>query len=182
MDSFKWSRTKKICLASCLIAALLLLILERSCLLQIIRPTYYYQLATEQNNANDDIIVREIPLDDVRALQSKISKVQVVPLWTGSDKVGIFSCTKETRIIFEILFYLIYFFKDGAETIPKYKILREKGLIAMRQLPSALIIGVKKGGTRALLEFLRLHPDIRAAGSEVHFFDHHYVKGYHWYR
>ena len=51
-----------------------------------------------------------------------------------------------------------------------------------KKLPSALIIGVKKGGTRALLEFLRIHPDIRAAGSEVHFFDHNYSKGFHWYR
>lgn len=64
----------------------------------------------------------------------------------------------------------------------KYQILKQQGLIPSRQLPTALIIGVKKGGTRALLEFLRLHPAIRAAGSEVHFFDHHYVKGFRWYR
>ncbi|XP_070531269.1 heparan sulfate glucosamine 3-O-sulfotransferase 3B1 isoform X2 [Cardiocondyla obscurior] len=59
---------------------------------------------------------------------------------------------------------------------------QQEGLISSRQLPTALIIGVKKGGTRALLEFLRLHPAIRAAGSEVHFFDHHYFKGFRWYR
>ncbi|CDQ68302.1 unnamed protein product [Oncorhynchus mykiss] len=53
---------------------------------------------------------------------------------------------------------------------------------ATRRLPQALIIGVKKGGTRALLEFLRLHPDIRALGSEPHFFDRHYARGLHWYR
>jgi len=29
-----------------------------------------------------------------------------------------------------------------------------------KKLPQAIIIGVKKGGTRALLEFLRVHPDI----------------------
>ncbi|KAJ7401748.1 hypothetical protein BTVI_92968 [Pitangus sulphuratus] len=28
-----------------------------------------------------------------------------------------------------------------------------------KRLPQAIIIGVKKGGTRALLEFLRVHPD-----------------------
>lgn len=72
-------------------------------------------------------------------------------------------------------------FKDGLST-SKYQILKQQGLIPSRQLPTALIIGVKKGGTRALLEFLRLHPAIRAAGSEVHFFDHHYVKGFRWYR
>ncbi|KAJ7987895.1 hypothetical protein DPEC_G00331330 [Dallia pectoralis] len=53
---------------------------------------------------------------------------------------------------------------------------------ASRRLPQALIIGVKKGGTRALLEFLRLHPDIRALGSEPHFFDRHYARGLSWYR
>ncbi|XP_046893693.1 heparan sulfate (glucosamine) 3-O-sulfotransferase 3-like [Hypomesus transpacificus] len=53
---------------------------------------------------------------------------------------------------------------------------------ATRRLPQAIIIGVKKGGTRALLEFLRLHPDIRALGSEPHFFDRHYARGLNWYR
>lgn len=51
-----------------------------------------------------------------------------------------------------------------------------------RRLPQALIIGVKKGGTRALLEFIRLHPDVRAVGPETHFFDRHYQKGLEWYR
>jgi hypothetical protein len=31
--------------------------------------------------------------------------------------------------------------------------------------------GVRKGGTRALLEMLSLHPRIRVAPQEVHFFD-----------
>ncbi|XP_073684485.1 heparan sulfate (glucosamine) 3-O-sulfotransferase 3-like [Garra rufa] len=57
-----------------------------------------------------------------------------------------------------------------------------KDWTATRRLPDALIIGVKKGGTRALLEFLRLHPDIRALGSEPHFFDRHYMRGLGWYR
>lgn len=51
-----------------------------------------------------------------------------------------------------------------------------------RKLPNGLIIGVKKGGTRALLEFLRIHPDIRAPGPEPHFFDRNYEKGLDWYR
>ncbi|RVE51617.1 hypothetical protein evm_003749 [Chilo suppressalis] len=53
---------------------------------------------------------------------------------------------------------------------------------SVKKLPDALIIGVKKCGTRALLEFLRIHPDVRAAGSEVHFFDKFYHKGFEWYR
>jgi len=68
---------------------------------------------------------------------------------------------------------------DGA---PKYQLLRQQGLRPSRHLPDTLIIGVKKSGTRALLEFIRLHPDVRAAGSEVHFFDRHYQRGIRWYR
>ncbi|KAM9831679.1 heparan sulfate glucosamine 3-O-sulfotransferase 3A1-like [Neosynchiropus ocellatus] len=51
-----------------------------------------------------------------------------------------------------------------------------------KKLPQALIIGVKKGGTRALLEFLRVHPDIRAVGAEPHFFDRNFDRGLEWYR
>lgn len=51
-----------------------------------------------------------------------------------------------------------------------------------QKFPQAIIIGVKKGGTRALLEFLRVHPDVRAVGSEPHFFDRFYDKGPDWYR
>ncbi|XP_056153262.1 heparan sulfate glucosamine 3-O-sulfotransferase 3B1-like [Lampris incognitus] len=51
-----------------------------------------------------------------------------------------------------------------------------------KKLPQAIIIGVKKGGTRALLEFLRVHPDIRAVGAEPHFFDRNYDNGLQWYR
>ncbi|XP_060028609.1 heparan sulfate glucosamine 3-O-sulfotransferase 6 [Erinaceus europaeus] len=51
-----------------------------------------------------------------------------------------------------------------------------------RRFPQALIVGVKKGGTRALLEALRLHPDVRALGSEPHFFDRCYDRGLAWYR
>lgn len=51
-----------------------------------------------------------------------------------------------------------------------------------KRFPQAIIIGVKKGGTRALLEFLRIHPDVRAFGAEPHFFDRFYDKGLEWYR
>ncbi len=55
-------------------------------------------------------------------------------------------------------------------------------LVPTKKLPDALIIGIKKAGTRALLEFIRLHPDVKASGSEVHFFDKNYYKGLDWYR
>ncbi|KAM4023741.1 heparan sulfate glucosamine 3-O-sulfotransferase 6 [Anomaloglossus baeobatrachus] len=51
-----------------------------------------------------------------------------------------------------------------------------------KKFPQAIIVGVKKGGTRALLEFLRIHPDVRALGAEPHFFDRCYDKGLEWYR
>ncbi|TDG48319.1 hypothetical protein AWZ03_005274 [Drosophila navojoa] len=53
-----------------------------------------------------------------------------------------------------------------------------------RRLPQALIIGVRKCGTRALLEMLYLHPRIQKAGGEVHFFDRdeNYLRGLEWYR
>ncbi|XP_070341468.1 LOW QUALITY PROTEIN: heparan sulfate glucosamine 3-O-sulfotransferase 4-like [Equus asinus] len=53
-----------------------------------------------------------------------------------------------------------------------------------KKLPHALVIGVKKGGTRELLEAIRVHPDVRArtVGIEPHFFDRNYEKGLEWYR
>ena len=53
-----------------------------------------------------------------------------------------------------------------------------------RHLPQCIIIGVRKGGTRALLEFLDLHPAIQAQKQEMHFFDNddNYAKGIEWYR
>ena len=56
--------------------------------------------------------------------------------------------------------------------------------LPVRRLPQCLIIGVRKGGTRALLEFLNLHPDVQAQRRELHFFDRdtRYERGIEWYR
>ena len=53
-----------------------------------------------------------------------------------------------------------------------------------RRLPQCLIIGARKAGTRALLQFLSLHPQIQIAKKEIHFFDNedNYRKGLDWYR
>lgn len=55
---------------------------------------------------------------------------------------------------------------------------------AKRRLPQALVIGVRKCGTRALLEMLYLHPRVQRAVGEVHFFDRdeNYARGLEWYR
>jgi hypothetical protein len=52
-----------------------------------------------------------------------------------------------------------------------------------KKFPSAIIIGVKKGGTKALISMLDAHPDVKAAKGEVHFFDRDesYEKGLNWY-
>ena len=54
----------------------------------------------------------------------------------------------------------------------------------MRRLPQCIIIGVRKSGTRAIIEFLHLHPRIKKASDEMHFFDEeqNYQKGLEWYR
>ncbi|XP_066498166.1 heparan sulfate glucosamine 3-O-sulfotransferase 3B1a [Hoplias malabaricus] len=70
----------------------------------------------------------------------------------------------------------------GSSGVPEAREDRTLNGTESKQLPQAVIIGVKKGGTRALLEFLRLHPHIRAAGAEPHFFDRNYDKGLEWYR
>ena len=53
-----------------------------------------------------------------------------------------------------------------------------------RRLPNCIIVGVRKCGTRALLEFLDIHPQIRKATDELHFFDdeRRYNLGLEWYR
>ncbi|CAH1772800.1 unnamed protein product [Owenia fusiformis] len=53
-----------------------------------------------------------------------------------------------------------------------------------RHLPQCLVIGVRKGGTRALLTFLNLHPLVVTAPNEMHFFDDedNYSLGLDWYR
>lgn len=53
-----------------------------------------------------------------------------------------------------------------------------------KRAPHSIIIGVRKGGTRALLEMLDIHPEVAAAATEVHFFDwdENYAKGFEWYR
>ena len=53
-----------------------------------------------------------------------------------------------------------------------------------RCLPGCIVIGARKAGTRALLTYLDLHPHLRTAKNEVHFFDddENYMQGLEWYR
>ncbi len=58
-------------------------------------------------------------------------------------------------------------------------------------LPKAILIGVKKSGTYALLRYLGINPQIKAAlklngcnANEIHYFDRdvNYLKGPQWYK
>lgn len=70
----------------------------------------------------------------------------------------------------------------SAKESPQSNVIPVSNTFGSKRFPQAIIIGVKKGGTRALLEFLRIHPDVRAFGAEPHFFDRFYDKGLEWYR
>ncbi|KAM6138944.1 LOW QUALITY PROTEIN: heparan sulfate glucosamine 3-O-sulfotransferase 5-like [Phoenicopterus ruber ruber] len=74
---------------------------------------------------------------------------------------------------------LLHEFRKGNATKEQIRLLN-----LVQQLPKAIIIGVRKGGTRALLEMLNLHPAVVKASQEIHFFDNdeNYAKGIEWYR
>ena len=51
----------------------------------------------------------------------------------------------------------------------------------LKRFPNAIIIGVKKGGTKALLEMLCFHPIIKGCKIEPQFFSFHFENGLKWY-
>jgi len=56
-------------------------------------------------------------------------------------------------------------------------------LARFRALPDFIIIGVQKGGTSTLFEYLKQHPCIKTSVfKEVHYYDFHYSKGIKWYK
>ncbi|XP_034564688.1 heparan sulfate glucosamine 3-O-sulfotransferase 3A1-like [Notolabrus celidotus] len=125
--------------------------------------------------------------EELRSIRSK----RLLYEWTaGSELTGYGSSRRSSRVLTD----------ERVEQPEESLMLQPPDLVASRKvsprfagklsplgegskkLPQALIIGVKKGGTRALLEFLRVHPDIRAVGAEPHFFDRNYENGLEWYR
>ena len=50
-----------------------------------------------------------------------------------------------------------------------------------RRIPNIINFGFSKCGTRALLQFMGLHPEIAIANHEVNFFNKYYEKGVNWY-
>ncbi len=45
------------------------------------------------------------------------------------------------------------------------------------KLPNVIMIGVRKGGTTAIMVMLSMHSKIARIKGEVHFFDENYSKG-----
>ncbi|XP_071318449.1 heparan sulfate glucosamine 3-O-sulfotransferase 3A1-like [Trachinotus anak] len=116
-------------------------------------------------------------LEDLRSLRTK----RLVYEWTSGSELGgyggrVLELPEESLILPPL--DLVASRKVSPRFAGKLSPLGE----GSKKLPQALIIGVKKGGTRALLEFLRVHPDIRAVGAEPHFFDRNYENGLEWYR
>ncbi len=54
---------------------------------------------------------------------------------------------------------------------------------SLRTLPNFLVIGVMKGGTTSLFNYLSRHPQVNPPfRKEIKFFDIHYPQGLNWYR
>lgn len=51
-----------------------------------------------------------------------------------------------------------------------------------KQLPKCLIIGVQKCGTKALAEFLSIHPEIALNSKQTYYFSSNYSLGLDWYK
>jgi len=70
------------------------------------------------------------------------------------------STNSDTQIIFGSVVRIVSLTDDDNknESAFKYRLVNTQNL-SVRRFPDVLIIGVKKAGTRALLEFIRLHPD-----------------------
>lgn len=83
-----------------------------------------------------------------------------------------------SSVFFFFMFFTSFLSRPKADKTREYS----ENIRMEKKLPHAIVIGVKKGGTRALLEFLRIHPDVGAPGPEVHFFDKRYGNGLEWYR
>lgn len=148
------------------------------------RTKYYYILSTSENNASDSSRVNvhdpnyDVVNDDAagsrridrRKTVKRMNVEQIVPLSRPKNCASNDSTTAAEAL-------------TAQNVGGKYRLVTDtRARPGSRQLPSALIIGVKKSGTRALLEFMRIHPDVRAAGCEVHYFDRHYQRGLSWYR
>ena len=74
---------------------------------------------------------------------------------------------------------------SGEQTLPKSSNTDprfDRHVTRQRRLPNVILVGVKKSGTRALITYLDLHPDVVTAKPEVIYFRLFYGRGEEWYR
>ncbi len=69
----------------------------------------------------------------------------------------------------------------NSDVVKQTELAKPKKQVSKRKFPSSIIIGVKKGGTRALISMLSVHPQIKIAREEVQFFSYNFEKGINWY-
>ena len=104
-------------------------------------------------------------------------------------RAGITFCIL-SLLIGTVIYYNVSVGIDESIRVPSVKLLNEelnvrlKSTQVTQRLPTCILIGVQKGGTGALIEFLDLHPDIVVLHKEAHFFDieERYSKGLDYYR
>ena len=86
-------------------------------------------------------------------------------------------------LLVSLLFYLLLII---TRVISSGGMTEEQRLQAQlsKRLPDAVIIGVPKGGARALMAFLQMHPKIKTAEGQINFFNNadNYKRGLEWYR
>ena len=74
---------------------------------------------------------------------------------------------------------------SGEQTVPKSLKTDQRfdrHFTPQPRLPNVILVGVNKGGTRALITYLDLHPDVVTAKPEVNYFGLYYGRGEEWYR
>ena len=71
--------------------------------------------------------------------------------------------------------------KPATETPKAVRLFDQEGTL-QRRLPQFIIIGIMKCGTRALITYLELHPDIVTVKPEINYFNLPYDNGQEWYR
>lgn len=114
----------------------------------------------------------DMPYVEVFSINSKFWEQSASAIQDTDDEIAIELNKSETELKQRLENDLIDIEDNETETELK------------RRLPNALIIGIRKGGTRALLNSLARHPSVRACSREVHFFDRqeNYQLGLEWYR
>lgn len=93
--------------------------------------------------------------------------------------MGLVSALSASVMVVFYLFYCAYSSRISSPFAPKPKVPERP----RSRSPDAIIIGVKKGGTRAMIAMLNLHPRVIAALSEIHYFDReeNFAQGLQWY-